>query len=425
MKIVSRIGQIGRKAVAGILLTLAQAGFTQTVISVPSSGTAVTHPRPGFGGPKPASYSDINSAFTSLAPLARWASVNVRPHLLYSIIYGDGILRVPGEPATSTVQSLTAGILFDLGKHWGLSYSGSRTWNSSRLLADYTSHDASLSGGLAKGNWTFGATQTYASKTPTLVETAGQVPEISYSTGGSVSYQLGSRSLVNLQMTRNVRDSEFAEETQIIAAQDLEQWSGSGTLHYRFSSRLDVAMGMKFGYDSLSNSADMNTSEPQITINWRPTDKLTFTGTGGVETREFRRGIAEDLDSEVYSVSGSYQPTITTAFSINANRLVSPSYFAGQLSKSSGWGVDVKQRVLQRFYVVVGFQHGETSYLVLAQGFSVGRDDDFDSFHSRISVPFLSRGSVGLTYQRTRNSSTVPGYGFTSNQYGAEIGYRF
>ena len=414
-----------RAAVPALLLGVAHTSRAQPVIAVPSVRPSASQLQPGLGGTKPESYSNIGSAFQLLPPLTTWAAVNVRPHFLYSIIYGDGILRVPGEPTTSTVQSVTAGVVFELGKYWTLNYAGSRTWNSSRLLADYTSHDAALSGAVAKGDWTFGVTQTYASKTPTLIETAQQVPEVSHSTGASVAYQFGTRSLINVQLTRNVRDSDFAQETEIATAQDMEQWSGSVSWHYQVSPKLDLAVGAKLGRERLSNSPDMNTSEPHVTVTWQPTLKLGFVGTWGVETRQFRGGVAEDLDSDVYSASGTYRPTKTTTFSVNANRLVSPSYFAGQLSRTSGWGADLEQRFLQRLYVVVGYQHGETSYVVPVQGFTIGRADDFNTYHAKVSTLFMTRGTIGLSYQRTKNNSTDPGFAFTSYQVGAEVGFRF
>jgi hypothetical protein len=424
MRIIVPLAQLFRNSSLGLLCALTGSLVGQTVINVPLSSPTVHAPlRPGFGGAKPTSFSDISSAFSSVRPLAKWGPVEVRPYFNYQFVYADGILRFPDDAPTKTTQQiLRAGALVTLGTRWSLDYSASRTWNSTRLIADYTGHDLRLSGGASKGDWTFGIFQTFEKKAPLLVETGGQTPETSYSTGGSVSYQVGARTLLDLQITRNKRDSEMPIANFV---SDSESWSGTTSLHYRFSLQLDVAVAVRTGYDRISNSPDMNYSEPEATINWRPTTKLTLTARGGRETRRFRGGTNENLGTQTYNVTASYQPTQTTTVSASGDRNVSPSYFANQLNKSSGWGINVQQRVLQRFYVSAGFAHGRSRYLAIDRGFAIGRDDNFDSFSVRLSTPVLSRGSAAIFYNNSRNSSNVGAFQFTSYQIGTEIGYRF
>lgn len=408
----------------GLAVLVSEAG-AQAVFTAPSALPAPTLPRAGLGGPKPVSYSSINSAFANLAPLAKWASVSFRPMLSYSFQYGDGFLRVPGEPVNSTIQTLGWGFQFELGKHWSLDYSGTRIWNSSRLLADYTSHRATLSGRLTRDDWTLGVFQSYSTSQQTRVETGQQTPEENYTTGGNVSYQVGPRSLIDFQVSRNWRETELSRSAGTQLVPEVEQWSATGLFHYRVTSKLDLALGMSWGYDRISTSSDMRSSQPQASIEWQPTSRIVVSAQAGIETRTFQGG-RDELDSNVYSASAAYSPTTTTTVTIGTSRSISPSYFVNQVSRSTGWMLNLQQRVLQRYYVTAAASEGRNSYVVTStNGFPVSRADKFDSLRFGISTPFAVRGSVSLSYQTSDNRSDTKLYEFTSHTFGVDVVYRF
>jgi hypothetical protein len=340
-------------------------------------------------------------------------------------MYGDGILRIPGAPTNTTQQSYNLGALFGLGKYWTFNYAFGRTINSSSLIADYTSHTANLSGAVTRGDWTFGISQGYESRAPTLVETGQQTPEKSFNTTATVSYEVGPKTLIDLSVTRSERDSELTVDTPGNPVLDTERWSGTGLFHYRASPRLDVAVGLKLGRDRVSNSTDMNVSEPQFTFNWRPTDKVSISGEYGRESRRFLEGEVQDLKSQVYSASLSYQPAQVTTLTLSGNRQVSPSYFANQLTRNIGWSVNVQQRLLQRLFLSGGYSRGDVTYLAIEQGFGEQRGDSFESYNFGLSTTISRRGSISLSYQRSTNFSSISEFGFTSNQYGMTLSYRF
>jgi hypothetical protein len=111
--------------------------------------------------------------------------------------------------------------------------------------------------------------------------------------------------------------------------------------------------------------------------------------------------------------------------SLNANRAVTPSFFNGQITRNTGVGATLQQRFLGKLYLTAGVQHGTSSYIASAPGVVAGRDDTYDSINLRLSTAFFSRGTVAATYQHSRNSSNIAGFGLTSNQYGVELAWRF
>src|SRR5215203_4133571 len=118
--------QVWTRAVFACVLFGAGSTQAQVVVSVPTtnSNTAI---KPSYGGPKSPPLSDINSVFAKEGPLAQWGPIAVRPHFLYGLSYGDGLLN-PGqlESQSSTIHTVSAGVLFEVGKHWTVDYTLSK-----------------------------------------------------------------------------------------------------------------------------------------------------------------------------------------------------------------------------------------------------------------------------------------------------------
>ncbi len=334
-------------------------------------------------------------------------------------------MRVPGEPTNTTQQTVSVGTAVDLGKNWTANYSLERTLYESNLSADYTTHALSVSGSATRGDLNLGINGGYNSSAPTRVETGQQTPEKTYTLGGNASYQIGSKTLISATAGQSIRDVDVEKDPNSGLISDIEQWTGSVRIHYRLSPRLDMAVGLKMGYDQFSNSPDMKVAEPQVTITWQPTDRISVTAQGGVETRNFQQDDTENLKSEVYNASASYQVTQYTTISLSGDRRVAPSYFAGQLTRTNGWGLNLQQRLLSRYYLNTGLSSGKTSYVFISQGFFEGRSDTFESYHVGLSTAILRRGSVSVTYSETRNSSNIDVYRFSSHQISFSFAYRF
>lgn len=361
--------------------------------------------------------SSIASAFTPGLPLFKWGLVDVRPHLLYSLSYGNGIQFQRGQPANTAIQSMSPGVLLDIGVHWILDYTPTWTLYSNPAFKDTLDHRAMLSGGASYGEWTFRLSQSYALESPVLVQTAEQTRQKSYGTSLSASGPIGIRT--TLELGANLGISAPENFTTV------RDWSGSGWLHYQFSPRLDAAIGGTLGYTDVSVGVDMNYAQPEAKFVWKATDKVSLVAQGGAEIRQFRSGGRGDLVSPIYSATLQYQPGETTTLTLGASRGVSASYFADQVTRNVGWNAGLSQRLLEKLYLSAGFGQQTSTYISTQRGVSVSRDDKGYSFNVRLSTTFLSQGTVAVFYQRSHNDSNDLGYGFASHQTGLEVGYRW
>src|ERR1041384_4923081 len=128
------------------------------------------------GTNQPGMLPPISTIPPGLQPLAQWGPVQFRPHLLFRFLYGDGIPATPGHQFKTAIEEIYPGLLLQLGNHWNLDYTPTLRFYSSSHFADSTDHSVSLTGGGTYQEWTLGFSQTYASSSQPLVETATQTP---------------------------------------------------------------------------------------------------------------------------------------------------------------------------------------------------------------------------------------------------------
>ena len=259
--------------------------------------------------------------------------------------------------------------------------------------------------------------QRYTNTNSPRIETGRQTHEETDLTSLTVSYGFGQRTRLEVQLSQNLRYIESAPNAY--------DWSDQNFLHYLVSERLDLAAGFGVGYTKVDPGIDMSYTRPLVRVGWRPTDKLSFDVHGGTEQRHFRSAGAANLNSPTYGAGAYYQPFLYTTLSLAAERAVSVSYFADQVNDNRSWTAGLNQRLLQRLNFNASASHTSTRYLPVGSSIVTSREDTSDSYNLRLGTAFLRRGSIGVVYQHTKNSSTVTGYSFTSKQIGLEIAYSY
>jgi hypothetical protein len=418
-KIPDRIHHASRKVLLLSLLTLAPFTVAQETVTPPP---AAPTPPPALA-PAPIGGTQVVPGGSAVpkapadSPLAQWGPVAVRPHLIYRLTYGDGIQSSLGQPVTTGIQEISPGILFGLGSHWTLDYTPTWTFYSNRRFTDTLDHTAGLNGGTAYGDWTFRFSQDYSRASPPLVETAQQTKQETYATGINASDRVGLRTVLDMSVSQDVRLTQRFTNTR--------EWSTQEWLHYEVSPRLDAAIGLGYGYVGITPGPDMTYWKPDGQIAWKATDKISFNVQGGVERRKSRAIDAKVLTNPILNAAVAYQMLETTSFSFGASRAVAASYFANEVTVSTGWNAAVQQRLLGEFHLSVGVGQQKVSYVSVSNRLAAGRSDRYDSFNVGLSTTFLRRGGVSTFYRISRNSTNAAGYGFSSHQIGVELSYRF
>ena len=356
--------------------------------------------------------------------------VTVHPHLDYQFLYGNGIQSSPGQQQNSIVQQVSPGVLFNLGDHWTLDYTPTLSFYSSSQFRDTLDQSVQLGWGAAYGDWFFAGSQSYASSSTPLVETASQTDQETYSTALNASYRFNDKISLDMALNQNFNyvgnGGSSTNPLQNLA--NSKAWSTMDWVNYQFRPRFNAGLGAGFGYTIQDGSPDSINEQYQGRVNWRATDKISFQLSGGLQDQQYLSGGASDLITPIFAATIQYQPFEQTRLSLNASRSVSPSYFQNQVTENTQITADLNQRLLGKLQLDIGGSYGTSKYVASVVGpstGSTGRNDTSYSFNARLTRPLLKRGTVSVFYQYSDNSSSQSGFAYTSNQVGIEIGYRY
>jgi hypothetical protein len=349
----------------------------------------------------------------------KWDQLVFRPHADYQFTDAYGILAAPSNRVDTTIQTISPGILVNLGPHWALDYTLTIGLYSSTNFGTEVDNSVTLTGQTVYNNWIFGFLQTAdLSKSP-LIETASQTSTENYDTAVTGHHEDSQYISEDLGVYQNFQYSGNGFE-------DTRSWSTLDWLNYQPQSRFNMGIGAGLGYNNADFGPDSFLEQLQGRLNWRARDKLSFQLSGGIQETEFLGGEgAGDLFSPIYGGSVQYQLFSQTQISAYINRSVSPSLFVGEYEEQMSVGASVSQRFFGQIFLSFSASYNNQKYVSSAIDVSANRTDKFYSLVTRLSHSFLKRGTASIFYQYGSNDSTFSGYSFSSNQYGVEVNYSF
>ena len=356
----------------------------------------------------------------------QYGPVTFRPHAYYAFSYGNGIEYSTNHTASTIIQTVTPGLSVDIGRHLTLDYTPTLTYYSSSQLQNTLGQSATLNWATAYEDWLFGLNQAWNLSTAPQSQTATSTKTEDFSTGASASYIINDHFSTDLGFNQ---DLNYVQNLQ-----DSKTWSTMDWLNYSFWRRLSTGVGAGYGYTSLSPdngsaaTSGIQTFETLLgRVNWRASDKISFSVNAGFEDRQFHaKGISDSLNP-IFSASIQYQPFAHTQLALTASRSVSSSdyFILTQSTETTTVGVSLDQRLFKEFYLDVSGTYSKTVYNESIVVAAVTRDDDQYTFNVALRHSFLKHGSVSVNYQYQDNESTTTGFSYTSNQIGFQIGYTY
>ena len=349
--------------------------------------------------------------------------VHLHPRMFYSISYGNGIQSQPGNHSKTVVNTISPGMAADIGTHWHLDYTPTLRFYSSHEFKDEVDHSVTLNWGTTSADWALGASQSYASSSTPLIETASQTDTETYSTVLSAAYQLNSKVSLNFLANQTFQYVNSVSTNQPLS--DSKTWSTTEGFNYQIFPRLSAGATLGFTYGELKVGSDMTSEQLQGQLNWHLGNKLSFSFHGGFEDRQFLDSNVPDALNPIFGLSLVYNLFEFTTIAFSADRTVTTSYFQNEITEAFGFTGSIHQRLLQRLYLDMSGGFTTSSFQATTTGLSVNREDDLSTVTVRLSCPFLQHGNASVFYNWSDNSSNQGGFGYTSNQVGLELGYRF
>jgi hypothetical protein len=394
-------------------IALGQNVLSQDSVIAPLPQPTVQTPEP-FQIPRA---SDPSLLFAPPPPSPfEWGPLIAKPHFLYRYLYGDGVPVRPGENVITSINSLSPGILFNLG-YWYLDYTP--TWNiySNSAFRDNVGEDERFGGLILAGSTSLKLNQSYSYSSEPLIETGRQTTEQSFSEVADLTHRFTQEILSETVVSEA---SRFA-----VGYPDSNDWSATQWLHYQFSTQLDTAIGIEGGLINVSSGTDIDYIQPQAQVVWSPVNKLSISGTAGVDHRTFLGTPRATLNTPTYNLSLQYNPFKWTGITLAAGRALDESVFLNESTKNTTWKGSVSQRLLGHFLFIGTVQEHDSDYIYNLTAKNAGREDNNLSYNLRLTWSAFKRGTISIIYLWDRNSSNALGYGFSSRQVGFELGCRF
>jgi hypothetical protein len=360
--------------------------------------------------------------------------VIIRPQISYQFLYGNGIQAAPGQPQNTIVQQFSPGVIFDIGTHWTLDYTPTLGFYSSKDFHNTVDHNVLLQWGTAFHDWFVTASQNYARTSDPQAETGAQTDQQTYSTALNATYQFNDKLSAALGFNQNLNYVGGGQTSTnlFLGLSDSRSWSTMDWLYDQFWSRFNAGVGVGVGYNQQDNSPASIYEQYQASINWRITDKVSFSVNGGLEELEFSSGGASDILTPIFGGTIQYQPFNQTRISVTANRTVTSSYFEDEVVEGTSITGDLSQRLFGGLYLDINGGYTSTSYEASIVGLSTGRNDDTYTFNVRVSCPFPKRGTFAVFYEYSNNSSSQTGFAlgasafsYSTSQIGFDISYTY
>jgi hypothetical protein len=232
------------------------------------------------------------------------------------------------------------------------------------------------------------------------------------------SYDLSSKTFVTANANYRVYDYPNLISSETV--------SGSFFLNYNYGAKIVVGVGGTGGYDAArSSTPDQYFEQGNLRLDYHASGKLSFSGTVGVEVREFS-GARGEYVSPVYNLEGNYSPFDGTTVSINGSRQTRNSaiIFASDF-ESTRIEIALKQRLLQRMFLGLNGGYENDDYFSATRAVGVSRNDDYYYFQSSLDLSLTRFWVIGAYYLHREDASSLDRFKFSDNQAGVRTSLSF
>jgi hypothetical protein len=351
----------------------------------------------------------------------QWGPFQLRPFGAYRYTYGNGLNATPGRQEKTSIHQISPGVAIQ-SPHLTFRYSPSLSYYSNDAFENHVDHAASAAGHFGVGDWRFSLSHSFSKSSSPLIETGAQTEQQTHSTVLSALYQYSQKTSFNFNLSQNIQEAD--------ALNSSTGWSSMNWLNYHWSEETVFGIGLGGGYTTQDFGFDMTHEQIQGRVGWRPGAKLSFDLNGGIELRQFVDSPFDDQVNPIFGASVSYQPWEPTTFFLSANQSVGSSLLQTQTTENRGVTAGLRQRLLGTLNLDLFGGYSTVEYKGFGQvptgnDLETNRTDDVLSFSATLGVTIFTKGNISIFYQRSENDSSTEDFGFTSNQYGFQIGYHF
>jgi len=189
-------------------------------------------------------------------------------------------------------------------------------------------------------------------------------------------------------------------------------------------ARLQVGLGAVFGFVSPEASPNQTYEQALLQGLYVVSGKLDVRGSIGIEFRQFDSDQAGNI-SPVLSLSATYQPRVSTEFSVEAHRREEPSFTGDENYVTLGFSATARQLLLGRLTAALSAGYDNVDYVPLNSGIGNDRSDNYYLIRASLNYEVNRHLATTLFWLYRQDASNVDRYSYTDNMVGVRVNWYY
>ena len=282
---------------------------------------------------------------------------------------------------------------------------------------DHLNHDVRLAAQKERDLWTVKGDLHFQTESEPVIDVGRRINQTDYTADFNAAYALTGKLTTGSEL--------YGTHTDYTGGLSSTDGRVTGYLDYQVAPKTALGVAAAGGYLDVAQGANQPYEQALVQIKYLPTEKLSFNAQAGDEYRQFRSRVP-NRSQFVFDVSGTYDATDSTEFTLRANRdTIASAEYADEDIVESIYQASVRQRFLQRLYLSVAGGLAHDDYENNEPIVTVARRDYYYFYKTSVSCDVTQHGTVQLSYEHRENSSSLAAFKFTENLYGMAASFLF
>jgi hypothetical protein len=378
--------------------------------------------------PSPDVASEVLQRDRARQGVVKLGPFDIIPRIQSSFYYNDNVGTDPTDETDALVFTLAPSIEAvasdmeqGMGKRLRIDYTPAFIWYFSEddTERDKANHLALISGDVGGAKLSLGFDQRFRFTTGPVLDIGTRANRTESGTRLRSNLILGEKTA--LQVNGSISFVEY-DSDEYTSSYDL---STDDWLMYRYSPKLDLGLGLVFGYTGIEDLPDQTYQQALARADYAIAEKVDLRANVGGEWRQFKSGI-DDALNPVWNLTAEYRPRESTFLSMSVFQRYSSSSRSGNQSYiNTGVSFSARQKLMQRLALNLSVAYSNSDYETTASGAQTDRNDDNFRFRGSIDYYIMQRWTVGAFYDFATRDSTDPDLNYDRNQVGLQTAWTY
>jgi len=335
---------------------------------------------------------------------------------------GDLSLYLPGPVTLVQVRDLLSYSLLDDSsrpqRYVGVEYAPAVNFFTEHNEYNNVDQFAGFSAGYAFSRLAIGLDQDFAHVTLKDNGVGDRVTQTIFDTRLQLRYGLTDRSYA--EVNGRYYSLAYAEDRY----DGYQEFRNEDWYNRLLGARMEVGLGAAFGVVFPENNSSQTYEQLLMRATYMVSGKLDLRGSGGIQFRQFDSGQAGTV-APVFNLAATYQPRVSTAFTLEGYRREEPSFDGDFNYVTLGFTLGVRQQLLSWINVLLAAGYENIDYVWLNSGLNNDRADNYYLVRASLQYDFNRHLSSALFWIYRQDASNLERYSYVNNMVGVRVNYYY